>query len=175
MTLKYQPHQDANGRVIEPPSEYVSRMQSGPLRHWPGEVLREWLHRHPNNMEDYAFFGFEKFRFRKEWWELARVPGKEAFRDERFLENFENVEQRAAENQHDWLAHYMLREGTWNTPIVLFDNPHPVRSWLKKGIRTPYHLLEGHRRLSFLLGLKRLGIAQSRHALWIVHIEIDAG
>lgn len=97
-------------------------MQEGALRQWPAEVLQEWLHRHADFMEDYAFLGFEQFRFTKVLWELGRVPGKEVFRDESFCDKFQNVELRAADNQHDWLAHYMLREGTWNVPIVLLHS-----------------------------------------------------
>jgi hypothetical protein len=164
-TMQYQPHRDADGRVIEPASEYVLRMQNTFLRDWPAEVLREWLHRHADFMEDYAFLGFEKLHFEKVEWKLNQLPGREAFRDETFCDNFQNIEMRAADNQHDWLAHFMLKEGTWNTPIILLEN-----SSSKQELKAPYHLLEGHRRLSFLQGLKRLGKANPAHSLWIVRV-----
>jgi hypothetical protein len=169
-TMQYQPHRDIDLRVTEPALEYVSRMQESLLPHWPAEVLREWLHRHADFIEDYAFLGCEKFRFTKVTWELQRIPGREAFRDESFCDNFQNLEARATDNVHDWLAHYMLREGTWNTPIVLLDNPNPLPEWKTRGVKTPYHLLEGHRRLSFLQGLRRLKRAFPEHQIWIARI-----
>ena len=98
-------------------------MQSRPLPQWPDEVLREWLHRHWNQMEDYGYLCFERFRFEKVACDLDRIPGREAFRDERFCDSFQNVEVRAAEFSGDWLAHYMMKAGTWNTPIVLLNTP----------------------------------------------------
>ena len=167
-TLKYQPRRDEDWRVVEDALPYAKRMCSGPLANWPQEVLVEWLHRHANNMEDYAFLGFERLRFERVIWPTDCIPGAAAFRDERFCGNFQNVEERAAYSRHDWLAHYMLREGTWNTPIVLLDSRTVADAargaWLKK----PFHLLEGHRRLAFLQGLRRLGKARSEHVIWLV-------
>jgi hypothetical protein len=121
-------------------------------------------------MEDYAFLGFERFRFESEVWEVGQIPGREAFRDEGFCDDFQNVETRAALNKDDWLAHYMLREGTWNTPIVFLDNRGVDGSLQEMRLKSPYHLLEGHRRLSFLQGLKRLHKARPEHSLWIVRL-----
>ena len=67
-TLKYQPRRDEDWRVVEDAWPYVERMRSGPLANWPQEVLVEWLHRHANNMEDYAFLGFERLRFQRVTW-----------------------------------------------------------------------------------------------------------
>ena len=165
-TIPYQPHRDKDWRVNEELSSYVSRMKSGLLPNWPEELLTEWLHRHASNMEDYAFLGFENLQFRLDTWDLEQFPGREAFRDLGFSDSFQNVEVRAEQNEYDWLAHYMLREGTWNTPIVLFDNRNAGQARL----RTPFHLLEGHRRLSFLRGLKRLGKARPQHAVWLASL-----
>jgi hypothetical protein len=167
-TMRYQPQRGANWNVVESEPNYVLRMQGTVLPHWPEEVLREWLYRHPGCMEDYAFLGFGNLRFEKVFWETERIPGKKAFRDESFCDNFQNVEIRAAENSYDWLAHYMLREGTWNTPIVLLESQKAASMWIEAGLKTPYHLLEGHRRLSFLQGLKRLNGVLPAHPLWIV-------
>lgn len=164
-TLKYQPHRDVDWRVVEDESAYTERMRSGPLSNWPEEVLVEWLHRHASQMEDYSFLGFEYLQFEHATWPTSRIPGAAAFRDEGFCNNFQNVEERAAHNEHDWLAHYMLLEGTWNTPIILFDSSSG--SYGTK-IKAPFHLLEGHRRLAFLQGLKRLGKAKPEHTIWLV-------
>jgi hypothetical protein len=167
-TLKYQPRRDEHWRRIEPVEDYVSRMRSGPLPNWPVEPLKEWLHRHADNMEDYAFLDFEGFEFEPATLDLGQLPGREAFRDERFCDSFQDVEERAAANKYDWLAHYMLKEGTWNTPIILLDNRGLAGFLAEPTLKTPYHLLEGHRRLSFLQGLRRLRMARPQHEVWIV-------
>jgi hypothetical protein len=149
-------------------------MLEGPLSHWPTELLKEWVFRHADQMEDYAFLGFERLRFESATWEVGQIPGREAFKDERFCDNFQDVEVRAQLNKHDWLAHYMLKEGTWNTPIVLMDNRRAPGFLHEPKLKMPYHLLEGHRRLSFLQGLRRLGKARPKHAVWIVR-RPDAG
>jgi hypothetical protein len=94
-------------------------------------------------------------------------PRAAAFRDEQFCSNFQNVEEHAAYSRHDWLAHYMLREGTWNTSIVLLDSTTVADAAHSARLKTPLHLLEGHRRLAFLQGLKRLGKARPEHVIWL--------
>jgi hypothetical protein len=167
-TLRYQPVRDATGRVVEDESAYAARMLSGPLANWPEEVLVEWLHRHAFHMEDYGFLGFEQFQFELVSWPLNQIPGEAAFRNGEFCKNFQNIEERAAHNERDWLAHYMLRVGTWNTPIVLLDSRTVESDDHRAKLRMPLHLLEGHRRLAFLQGLKRLGRAKPEHSIWLV-------
>jgi len=143
-------------------------MKAGPLPHWPDEVLVEWLHRHNREAHKYAFLRFEALTLRKETWPLHAIPGREAFDNPKFCDDFSNIEDRARKSLPDWLAQYMLGKGTWNTPIVLLEN-------LQGGIhfpdgtplRSPYHLLEGHRRLSFLNGLRVLGRAAPDHDVWL--------
>jgi hypothetical protein len=172
-TLAYQSIRDQHWRVVEDEALYVSRMRAGPLKHWPEEVLREWLCRHADWIEDYGDLGFELFRFERVTWDVANIPGREAFRDEGFCDSFQDVEVRAAQNPHDWLAHFMLAKGTWNTPIVLLRTAGNQTKAME-GLRRPYHLLEGHRRLSFLQGLKRLRKAGPTHAIWLVEIDDTA-
>jgi hypothetical protein len=58
ITLKYQPLRGAHWRIAEAEEDYIARMRTGPLPNWPTEPLKEWLNRHAQNMEDYAFLGF---------------------------------------------------------------------------------------------------------------------
>ncbi|HEY9852080.1 MAG TPA: hypothetical protein V6D28_21580 [Leptolyngbyaceae cyanobacterium] len=170
-TLKYQPFRDEDLRVVEEESDYVNRMHSTSLSNWPEELLKEWLYRHADHIEKYAFLEFEKFQFTQEVWLLNQIPGREAFDDEQFCDNFRNVRERA-ENPHDWLAQYMLREGTWNTPVILLNSPLGQYQFPSgKLLKHPYHLLEGHRRLSFLNGLIGLDKAAPEHKVWLVRIQ----
>lgn len=119
-------------------------------------------------MERYAFLQFESFVFSKQVWSLKQMPGQEAFADPTFCRSFCNVEKRAA-NKRDWLANYMLERGTWNTPIILLSNEcGQHKSSNGEKLRQPLHLLEGHRRLSFLTGLRQIGRALQHHPVWLV-------
>src|SRR5688572_26708944 len=119
---RYQPIRDRDGRVIEPVAEYVRRMRTTILPHWPEEILSEWLHRHADNHDDYAFLGFEAFVFAPETWPLQQLPGREAFADPHFYDSFSSTFADRAGAPEDWLARFMAQEGTWNTPIVLLSN-----------------------------------------------------
>ena len=165
---QYAPHLDQYGRVQELADDYARRMRASLLPRWPDELLREWLHRHHGSLYHYIHLGFDTFSFSREAWPLDRIPGREAFREEEFCDNFSDVELRA-ENPHFWLAHYMLQHGTWNTPIVLLSNEHGQHlDVYGEPLKRPLHLLEGHCRLSFLVGLRRLGRAASQHDVWFV-------
>lgn len=171
LTWKYQPYLDDKGWIAEKQGIYTERMWNTHLPNWPEEPLLEWLHRHHGyDLETYASLHFERFWFSKERWDLKNIPGREAFRDERFCDSFQDVEVRAATNPSDWLAHYMLKEGTWNTPVILLSNRATGAAVDGRPLKTPYHLLEGHRRLSFLQGLKCLNKAQPTHEIWIVDV-----
>src|ERR1700692_3307283 len=91
-TLRYKPHRHKHWRVVEAESEYIARMHAGPLPSWPTEPLKEWLHRHADQMDDYAFLGFEGFQFELATWGVGQFPGPEAYRDEGFCDSFQDVE-----------------------------------------------------------------------------------
>lgn len=171
---RFDPFRDDSDWVSEEANVYADRMQSTLLPHWPTEVLIEWFHRHARSLYRYAFLRFERFRFDRQTWQLDHIPNREAFDDESFCERFMDVESRA-ENPHDWLAHYMLRHGTWNTPIIMLDNPRGDFTCPgDRRLKSPFHLLEGHRRLSFLNGLRQIGKARLQHDVWIVTLAHDA-
>lgn len=172
---KYDPYRDKNDWVCEETHAYIDRMQNGPLARWPSEVLIQWPYRHADQFDKYEFLGFENFSFLKECWNIEKLPGREAFDSPKFCDNFKDIERRARIRfPEDWLAKYMLEHGTWNTPIVLLKNSegtlvHPNSDRL----RSPYHLLEGHRRLSFLNGLRETGKAKSEHEVWIATVALN--
>jgi hypothetical protein len=164
---RFDPYRDEDGWVSEDPIDYAKRMQSNLLPLWPKELLIEWLHRHNLCARRYVFLGFENLQFEKVRWQLSQIPGREAFYDPNFYDSFVDIEYRARRSE-DWLANFMLNKGTWNTPIVLLQNPDDLISFPNGDrFRKPFHLLEGHRRLSFLNGLKRLEKALPEHDVWL--------
>ncbi|MGV3757357.1 MAG: hypothetical protein ACO1QS_18410 [Verrucomicrobiota bacterium] len=170
---QFQPHSDFAGFVSESGPDYAARMQHSHLPDWPAEPLIEWFHRHFVSLSDYAFLRFESLAFTKERWPLERIPGREAFADPKFCDAFQNIKERAA-SPYDWLAKYMLKHGTWNTPVLLLKTPaRPVMSSWRLPLSHPYHLLEGHKRLSFMNALRDLGEALPEHDVWVVEKNWD--
>ncbi len=167
---KFDPYRDKDGQVLETSEMYVKRMQTEHLPHWPEEVLTEWFYRHRGHLEKYAFLRYETFHFEQQTWPLAWIPGREAFDHGDFCDKFSNIQLRA-EKKDDWLANHMLKHGTWNTPIVLLHNlDSEYRFPCGKPLKSPYHLLEGHRRLSFLNGLRNIDKALAEHKMWLVRL-----
>jgi hypothetical protein len=165
----YLPYLGRNEWLEETAEEYARRMQSTVLPHWPEEPLREWLHRHFNNLETYAFLGYESLRFERQEWDLDAIPGRESFRDPRFCDDFSRTFEARAQKGNDWLATYMSEHGTWPTPVLLLENLDGSLTYPHGGkMNQPYHLLEGHRRLSFLNALRQSGRALPQHDVWLV-------
>jgi hypothetical protein len=75
----FRPFRDERNWVTEDPLEYAARMRGSLLPDWPEEVLVEWLHRHDSSHGDYSWLDFTQFRFSREVWPLAKVPGREVF------------------------------------------------------------------------------------------------
>lgn len=164
---QYAPLKNGDSRVAEDARTYVARMHATRLPHFPEELLVEWLYRHHNSLHTYAFL-FESLRFKHQTWRLEDIPGCEAFEDRKFCVNFSRSFNARARDPLDWLAQYMNRHGTWNTPVVLLENLRgEIESTPRVTIRQPYHLLEGHRRLSFLVALRNQGRALNEHTIWL--------
>ena len=164
---QYAPQKNCDGLGREDVKTYVARMHATILPHFPEELLVEWLYRHHSFLSTYAFL-FESLRFERQTWKLDAIPGCEAFNDQRFCETFSRTFDSRVCDSLDWLAQYMNRHRTWNTPIVLLENLRgdiESPSWVT--IRQPYHLMEGHRRLSFLVALRNQGRALDEHLIWL--------
>jgi hypothetical protein len=163
----YLPCLDEDWNRAEAEPGYLARMRVA-LPRVPDEVLREWFYRHWNDLGHYAFLDFSTLRFELQAWPLQDVPGREAFADPGFCDDFSRSFEERFKNPHDWLARYMSEHGTSNTPVILLHNlggKHAGTAY--RPLRSPWHLLEGHRRLSFLQALRRSGRALDAHSVWI--------
>ena len=159
---QFDPFRDSTDRVCEDPDDYAARMQAGPLPQWPKEVLVEWLHRHNRYAQKYTFLGFENLSFRCEVWPLNSIPGQKAF-------YHPGACYRGVWVRQDWPARYMVKHGTWNTPVILLENPDASIQFPNgKPMKSPFHLLEGHKRLSYLTELREIdNKAAPEHRVWI--------
>jgi hypothetical protein len=172
--LKFDPFRDKHGFVIEPPESYAERIAKM-LPSWPQEVIIEWLHRHNSACSRYESLGFENFSFSKVLWPLNSIPDRSAFWDPKFCDNFKDIERRATQAAFpDWLAQYMLKNGTWNTPPIFLENEgNKTLIGAVTHLKSPFHLLEGHRRVSFLNGLREIGKANAEHYVWVVKLQSE--
>jgi len=148
-------------------ADYETRV-SKLLPTWPSEVLREWLY-HEEGEPTYAFLGFDRMAFSRHAWPLSRIPGREVFADPVFCDRF----SASFADRDDWLAEYMREHGTWNTPPILLLNDADYCFPDGDPLRAPVHLLEGHRRLSFLNALRHARTAGPEHDVWIVTIRLS--
>lgn len=181
------PHMTANPyatgwpRVALP--EYLARVRRL-LPNWPDEVLESWFYDNSGDiLEPYGFLDFSRFEFRRESWPLERLLGIEATLDTWLwqhqregtspceLFDFHHAGSGMA-NVRNWLTHYMVEHGTWSTPIVLLDNLGGVYRFPHgEPLKSPVHLLEGHRRITYLDCLRQRGLAAPTHDVWLVTIN----
>ena len=154
----------------ETEQEYVIRIRRK-LPNWPEEVVIEWLFRHQGFLEPYSSLDWKRFRFTLLNLTTIEIPGCEVFMDETICNSgYKDFLNYAKEGE--WLATYMLNNGTWNTPIILLSNPNAdlTDRW-KDSLKSPLHLLEGHRRLSYFTMLRQLHKAKDSHYVWLVSLD----
>lgn len=175
VTSKFEPFKDDCGQVIELADDYVKRMQSGLLPNWPKEPLVECLHRHHEIFLDrYSFLAVDQFQFKHEIWQLNQIPGREAFKLASAFDEYYSGFEEQLKNPYNWLATFMVINGTWNTPVILLEHTEKRFQFPggEESLNSPYHLLEGHRRLSYLGWLRDHGRALPIHPVWVVTIPV---
>jgi hypothetical protein len=165
--FKFLPYEDKDCVIVETAQDYAGRMKNSALPNFPEEVLVEWFHRQPCVIEEYAFLDYETLQFERQTWATNALPGRGAFTAGSTFDQLIRVFELRLKN-HNWLAEYMNDHGTWNTPIILIDNSSgSLRFPSGERLKKPYHLLEGHTRLSFFWALRNSGKLRSEHHVWI--------
>jgi hypothetical protein len=170
MKTRFSPKLGGNELPIESVAAYVKRMHATLLPNFPAEVLEEWFHRHWDSVDEYDSIPFERLVFRQEKWTVNQIPKREAYRDPSFfdeLSDYSHFPWRLA-NKHDWLLWYMKEHGTWNSPPILFEN---TDDHFPKEIHSPWHLLEGHRRVGLLHALASQGLTKDEHPVFICRLK----
>ncbi len=146
---------------------YAKRVHEELLPNFPEDVLTEWIHRHWGDIE-YSWLGFETLSFDLQDWNTDQIPGREAFRDPTLCDGRSAVIREHKWTNQNWLANYMNEHKTWPHPIVLLHNADGLVSPSGEELKQPYHLLEGHGRLSYFVALRDLGEAAQQHSVWVV-------
>ncbi len=168
----------------EPFETFADRVQVM-LPEWPQCVLRQWLYendRSPNY--ELSLDTFRRMSFTKTTVALKKLPDCSAMRhtgfqkiaDGRYSEAHGCAAREAATKwprmrgySRSDLSDFVYLYGTWPAPIILADNTNGTKCFLGgESLKAPFHVLEGHHRLAWLLAMKNQGRAKPHHDVWIV-------
>jgi hypothetical protein len=169
-TRAYHPLHAINDTPFDKEAEekYIYRMKKL-LPCFPDDVLINWFYRHWMNVVDYYPLGFESLRFTLQTWKLDDIPGVEAMRDGSFFGNFDYLLK--SKTARDPVSSMMNNEGKWPCPVIFFQNTTNEVDYCGEPLKRPWHLLEGHRRLSYLITARERSIAALEHKVWVVTKE----
>ena len=162
---------------VEPWPHYRERVRLL-LPNFPDSVLKQWLYRHYSGaVSDYGWLRLSQLTFRSKTWPTERI-----LTDVGSWEGHGLISQHAErlrsdpDRQQSWLGRRLIEDGTWPVPILVISNHE--RTCRPDGLRlaTPFHLMEGHRRMGYLHALvedKRWTVA-AEHELWLVQPDSAA-
>lgn len=145
---------------------YFKRI-NGILPNWPEEVVKEWLHRHNNQIDDYIFLGFDKFKFYLEKWSTKEIVEK--IDSYKMTNLIDPLGTQILDIPYSFLQKYIHKNGTWPSPIIILKTE--TNMIIKDGyiLGNPYHLLEGHLRLGYIRTLfKNNCKVNNNHLVYIV-------
>ncbi len=143
------------------------------LNHIPKEVVETWIYRHWSDFKDWLplqpeSWGYELCEFTNEQiMEIGHVNN--------WPLQFRSWGRELLQGQHrktTWLGKYMLEQGTTPTSIIVGKNfgffSHPIECGDQQ-MKEPYQLIEGHMRLSYLMGMISEGHSNltEKHKVWV--------
>jgi hypothetical protein len=157
--------------------DYVSRLQHV-LPNFPEEVLREWLHRHNDafirrfSHHDLFYWDFELTLISNS--EIINIQlfqkAKQAFLDI-------GLKLRGHEcNRESEPGKFMIKNGTFPSPIIIFNEAKNHYDFTGEQYLAPYHLAEGHKRWGYLNAMiqsntKLFPILQNKHQVYLINFK----
>lgn len=149
--------------------EYFQRIHKL-LPNWPEEVVKEWLYRHNNQIEDYFFLEFDKFKFSLEKWGNEKIM--KLINSYKMDYVIDSLGLQILDRPYSFLQKYIYKNGTWPSPIIVLKNEDDIIVGNKELLGKPYHLLEGHLRLGYIRNLyKNNKQLKKEHLVYIVKKE----
>lgn len=153
---------------LEPFSKFYDRLKKE-LPNFPKDILEQWVYRHFSQFcNDYWWLEFDKFQFRKVEFENDKIMkiGSNIMEDLNYWgDDFINESNFRRDT---WLGNYMIKNRTWPKPIIVFYSEESNLK-IKKALCSPYHLLEGHLRLSYMRAFIKYEEDKipNKHSVWI--------
>ena len=161
---------------VEPWPHYRERVRLL-LPNFPDSALEQWLHRHyPHAVSDYGWLGLRRLTFQPKKWPTERVLTDVGSLQSDLIKQYAERLRSDPDLQQKWLGRRLIEDGTWPVPILVISNHEGIS--MPNGLRlaTPFHLMEGHRRMGYLHALvedKRWTPA-AEHELWLVQPDSAA-
>jgi hypothetical protein len=154
----------ANPADREPFETWWSRVRDQ-LANVPANVAEHWVHRHFTG-SPYTFLPLEQLRFARQQWTLDQLA---AVTFGSCWSWNPNDLARLDRERTTPLAAMMIDAGTWPEPIIILDNPERLAEEMGPRMGR-WHLIEGHKRLTYLRCLAATGGANALHDVWIATV-----
>lgn len=155
--------------INENAEEYFQRVNQQ-FPNFPPDVVTQWLFNHFDSvMQRYSWLNFPSLVFSRQTWKTEDILAKVTAWNERAVENWKKALLTDKGFQDSRLGRFMISEGTWPVPPIIFNNT--------KGIKMPdrseiaeWELIEGHHRLAYLraLAVSREWERRAEHPVWIL-------
>lgn len=149
-------------------ASYLYRVQPL-LPNFPEEVLIQWLYDHSQQINDHEWLNYPSIIFEKQKWETEQIP----------IDNLGNVEAVKSYMNHYLngmrsekvkpIASHFEQYGTWPIPPIFLSNPDGNLKYPSGYLcGTPYHLIEGHNRMSLFFVFKEQIKLAPKHELYLI-------
>ncbi|MBK5275826.1 MAG: hypothetical protein JJE30_12330 [Desulfuromonadales bacterium] len=114
----------------ESSEEYYQRV-SPQLPNFPPEVVSQWLFHHFDSvMHRYSWLDFRSLVFSPQTWSTEDILAKVTAWNETAVENWKKALLTNQGFQSSRLGRYMISEGTWPVPPIIFNNTTDIkRKW----------------------------------------------
>lgn len=156
----------------ENPEEYFQRVNQH-LPNFPPEVVSQWLFHHFDSvMHRYSWLDFHALVFSLQTWKAEDILAKVTAWNETAVENWKKALLTDQGFQSSRLGRFMISEGTWPVPPIIFNNFTEIKMPDGSEI-AEWELIEGHHRLAYL---RALDVSDewdvcAEHPLWILTTE----
>lgn len=163
----YEPKTNMIGECIESPDGYFLRIKNI-LPNFPREVLIQWFYEHWNDIDNFAWLGFEKLNFDCVEWSVSELLAS-GIKDNEVIETYKhNFLNGSCSDRMKSLSSYFKRYGTWPiAPLLLKNLDNNISYPNGLACNSPYHPIEGYHRFAILFANITNASQQKRHQIWL--------
>jgi hypothetical protein len=159
---------------VEPFENYVPIARTL-LPNFPDDVLEQWIWRHYSDaVNQYGWLGLRELVFTRQTWDTERLLQLvQTFPGSALVDSLTASFRSKKQIRNHGLALMMLRDGTWPVPILVLRNVQRLTRPDGLPLGSPYHLVEGHRRLGYLRAMSEddRWTPSLAHEVWLLEYE----
>jgi len=170
---KYLPKRSKSDEYLETANEYCVRTKKL-LPNIPKEVLIQFFYKHSIlDINDYAWLDYRTLKLFKERWTSSFIINESGIKNnDKVIINKENhFESGYLTPLTKSIKNYLLKYHTWpGIPILLYNPENNMLSPSCYKYTSPYHPIDGNKRLAIFLSLYENGQIKSdrKHLVWVV-------